>query len=114
MTDRERAERAEALCAQMAAALKTIRFCWAGHAEECAYVRSKYRLKCDCDWPKVSNECDAALTAYRTLSPDPVYAIAPNMHHFLAEIRADGLIEGPRYEAVRRFLDKTNRPRGEG
>lgn len=70
-----------ALLAQMAAALKTIRFCWAGHAEECAYVKTyahKLPLQCDCDWPKVSAECDAALTAYTTMSPDPLYVEARN------------------------------------
>lgn len=63
---RQAAQALSAQAAQIEAltkALKTIRFCWAGHAEECAYAKSKYRRQCDCDWPKVSAECDAALAA---------------------------------------------------
>lgn len=46
-------------------ALRLIRNHWAGHAEQCALVTSEYSAKCDCDWPKVAKECDAALSLLR-------------------------------------------------
>lgn len=48
----------------MRAALHTIRHMWAGHADECAYVTSRYKRKCDCDWPKIEEQCDTALATY--------------------------------------------------
>lgn len=47
--------------AELVAALKLVRFNWAGHAEECAFVKTRYRDKCDCDWPKIAAQIDAAL-----------------------------------------------------
>lgn len=44
------------------AALKEIRHMWAGHAEECRYITSNYKSKCDCDWPKIAERCDAAIS----------------------------------------------------
>lgn len=46
------------------AALKMIRHCWAGHSEQCATVVLRPSGKCDCDWPKVADQCDSALAAY--------------------------------------------------
>lgn len=46
---------------ELYAALNMIRHNWAGHAEICAFVTSGYRAKCDCDFPKVAAQCDAAL-----------------------------------------------------
>jgi len=43
-------------------ALKMIRFNWAGHSERCACV-DPGGLPCDCDWPKVAAQCDAALAS---------------------------------------------------
>jgi hypothetical protein len=43
------------------AALNMIRHQWAGHAEECAYVTSRYKQRCNCDWTKVAAQCDAAI-----------------------------------------------------
>lgn len=42
-------------------ALLTIRHMWAGHAEECEYVVSRYKGKCDCDWPKIAAMSDEAI-----------------------------------------------------
>ncbi len=44
------------------AALRVIRQQWAGHSEVCAAVASMNKSKCDCDWPKIAAQCDAALT----------------------------------------------------
>lgn len=46
------------------AALEMIRFNWAGHAEQCRGVIEGFH-KCDCDWPKVAKQCDAAIRAAR-------------------------------------------------
>lgn len=46
-------------------ALSVIRNQWAGHAEECAFVTSGYRAKCDCDWPKLAKQADTALAKAR-------------------------------------------------
>ena len=48
----------------MRAALKLVRFNWAGHADECAYARAggEEKWKCDCDWPKIRTHIDAALS----------------------------------------------------
>lgn len=42
-------------------ALYDMRFMWATHAEECNYVRTKYKGKCDCDWPTILKPADAAI-----------------------------------------------------
>jgi hypothetical protein len=57
---RGRLEKAE----RVVEALKMVRFNWAGHAEQCAYVMSRYKRKCDCDWPKLEKQCDDALSVY--------------------------------------------------
>jgi len=44
--------------AELLAALKMIRFRWAGHSEVCAMIDGN---KCDCDWPMVAAKCDAAI-----------------------------------------------------
>lgn len=45
-------------------ALETIRNCWAGHSEECAFAKN-YHDKCDCDWPEIAAKCDAAIAKAR-------------------------------------------------
>jgi hypothetical protein len=52
--------RYEAKLRQAREALEMITHNWAGHAEQCASVQGR---KCDCDWPMVKAQCDAALTA---------------------------------------------------
>lgn len=47
--------------AELVGALKEIRHMWAGHAEECRYITSNYKSKCDCDWPKIAERCATAL-----------------------------------------------------
>jgi hypothetical protein len=42
-------------------ALKMIRHNWAGHSEACESVLKRGDGKCDCDWPTVAAQCDAAI-----------------------------------------------------
>lgn len=42
-------------------ALAAIRYTWAGHSEQCETVLCRHNKKCDCDWPDIAAQCDAAI-----------------------------------------------------
>jgi hypothetical protein len=62
-TDPERDANAKLIAAAPALleALVAIRHTWAGHSEQCETVLRRNNKKCDCDWPKVAAQCDAAI-----------------------------------------------------
>ena len=46
---------------ELLSALENIRYNWGGHSEHCKTVLHKEGGKCDCDWPEVAGQCDAAI-----------------------------------------------------
>jgi hypothetical protein len=69
-------------------ALEMIRHNWAGHSEICESVMRKTaygRGKCDCDWPRVAEKCDAALAQTPPEDTGPVPAAGSNSGGSTAE-----------------------------